>query len=170
MSATATAICVIVIGNGGGMMRPPLLLTICTSRESARSGARSAEKPCTSRSRLPQGCRDGKTRCLTMTSARQAVRTCASGCALLTAGEVRLEEPESIGHVGPAKADAHMVRLVVDRARKQQDADLGEPRTVPGQVADSRHAREADRARRRANPREGFGVPLEEAVEERQVA
>jgi hypothetical protein len=36
MSATTTAICVIVIGTGGGTMRPPVLLAIGTSSERAR--------------------------------------------------------------------------------------------------------------------------------------
>src|SRR2546430_16645473 len=35
MSATTTAICVIVMGTGGGTMRPPVLLTIGTSSERA---------------------------------------------------------------------------------------------------------------------------------------
>jgi hypothetical protein len=33
MSATTTAICVIVMGTGGGTIRPPLPLAIRTSRE-----------------------------------------------------------------------------------------------------------------------------------------
>jgi len=83
---------------------------------------------------------------------------------------VRLEEAERIRHVGPAKADPDMLWLVVDRAREEQDADPGEPRTVPGDVADPPHPGEADRAGRRPHPFERLGLPLEEAVEERQVA
>src|SRR5215831_4791302 len=63
-----------------------------------------------------------------------------------------------------------MLRLVVDRAREEQDAGLGEPRAVLGDVADSPHPGEADRAGRRPDPVERVGVPFEEAVQERQVA
>jgi hypothetical protein len=90
--------------------------------------------------------------------------------ASLAAGEVCLEEFEGVGHVGPAEADADVVWLVVNRARQEQDADLGQPRAVSGEVIDPGDAGEADRACRRAYPFEGFGVPLEEAVEEGQVA
>src|SRR5713226_8178142 len=93
-----------------------------------------------------------------------------AGVAVLSVGEVRLKESEGIGHVGPAEADADVAGLVVDRAWQEQDADLGEPCAVPGEVMDSGDAGEADRACRRAYPLEGFGVPLEEAVEDRQVA
>jgi hypothetical protein len=89
---------------------------------------------------------------------------------VLTAREVRLEDFEGIGHVGPAKADADMARLVVDRARKEEDTSRGKLFAVPGEVANPGDAREADRACRRADPRKGSGVLLEEAVEERQVA
>jgi hypothetical protein len=41
--------------------------------------------------------------------------------------EVRLQEFEGVGHVGPAEADADVVWLVVDRPREEQDAGLGEP-------------------------------------------
>jgi hypothetical protein len=62
-----------------------------------------------------------------------------------------------------------MVWLVVDRARKEQDTGLGELFAVPGEVTDPGDAGKADRACRRTGPREGSGVPLEEAVQERQV-
>src|SRR6185312_11504189 len=88
----------------------------------------------------------------------------------LAVGEVGLEDVEGIGHVGPAKADTDMTRLVVDRAGKEQDTGLGELLAPPGEVTEPGDAGEADRARRRADPREGSGVPLEEAVQERQVA
>ena len=74
---------------------------------------------------------------------------------------------EGIGHVGPTKADADMARLVVDRAWKEQDTGRGELFAVPVEVTDPGDAGEADRACRRADPRKGSGVPLEEAVEER---
>src|SRR6266516_8172309 len=86
------------------------------------------------------------------------------------AGEVRLEEAERIWHVGPAKADPDMLRLVVDRAREEQDAGLREPCAVPGDVTDPPNPAEDDRAGRRPDPFERVGVPLEEAVQERQVA
>ena len=90
--------------------------------------------------------------------------------AVLAVCEVRLEDFEGIGHVGPTKANADMARLVVDRAWKKQDTGLGELFAVPVEVTDPGDAGEADRACRRADPRKGSGVPLEEAVEERQVA
>src|SRR5215831_19613907 len=105
-----------------------------------------------------------------MARRRRAAGAPAQPIPSFTAGEVGLEELEGIGHVGPAKTDPDMIRLVIDRARKEQDADLGEPRTVPVEVALPRHAGKADRAGRRAYPREGAGVPREEAVEEGQVA
>jgi hypothetical protein len=89
--------------------------------------------------------------------------------ASLAVGEVGLEEFQGVGHVGPAEADADVVWLVVDRAREEQYADLGEPRTVSGEVTDARNAGESDGASRGAYPLEGFGVPLEEAIEEGQV-
>ena len=90
--------------------------------------------------------------------------------AVLAVCEVRLEDFEGIGHVGPTKADADMARLVVDRAWKEQDTGRGELFAVPVEVTDPGDPGEADRACRRADPRKGSGVPLEEAVEERQVA
>ena len=63
-----------------------------------------------------------------------------------------------------------MVRLVVDRAGEEQDAGHGELFAEPGEVTEPGDAGKADRACRRADPREGSGVPLEEAVQERQVA
>ena len=86
---------------------------------------------------------------------------------MLAVCEVRLEDFEGIGHVGPTKADADMARLVVDRAWKEQDTGRGELFAVPVEVTDPGDAGEADRACRRADPRKGSGVPLEEAVEER---
>ena len=64
--------------------------------------------------------------------------TCVHGAGApsISVGEVRLEEFEGSGHIGPAKADADMIRLVIDRARQEQDADLGEPGTVAGEVMD----------------------------------
>src|SRR5262249_1307191 len=72
----------------------------------------------------------------------------------LAVGEVGLEDIEGIGHVGPAEADADMAGLVVDRAGKEQDTGLGELLAVPGEVTDPADAGEADRACRRADPRE----------------
>ena len=63
-----------------------------------------------------------------------------------------------------------MIRLVIDRAGKEQDPDPGQPRAELAQVAHPGHTGEADRACRRACPREGLGVPLEEAIEEKEVA
>src|SRR5262249_27726049 len=85
-------------------------------------------------------------------------------------GEIGLEKSEGVRHVGPAKADPDVVRLVVDRAREEQNAEPGQPRTVLGEVTHAGHAREADRAGGRAYPVEGSGVPREEAVQQRQVA
>ena len=68
------------------------------------------------------------------------------------------------------KADPDVFRLVIDRAREEEDAGPGEPRAVLGDVADPSHPGEADRAGRRPYPVERTGVPLEEAVQERQVA
>jgi hypothetical protein len=39
MSATTTAICVIVMGTGGGTIRPPLPLVICASTRSLATEA-----------------------------------------------------------------------------------------------------------------------------------
>src|SRR5690348_18499266 len=63
-----------------------------------------------------------------------------------------------------------MVRVVVDRAGEEQDAGHGEPFAEPGEITEPGDPGKADRACRRANPREGSGVPLEEAVQPRQVA
>lgn len=63
-----------------------------------------------------------------------------AGAASLAVGEVGLEEFEGVGHVGPAEADPDVVWLVVDRAREEQYADLGEPRIVSGEVTDARDA------------------------------
>ncbi len=63
-----------------------------------------------------------------------------------------------------------MSRLIVDRARQEQDTGLGELCTVLGEVTDPGDAGEADRACRRADPGKGSGVPFEEAVEKWQVA
>src|SRR5215471_21197827 len=89
--------------------------------------------------------------------------------AMLAVGEVGLEDFEGIGHVGPAEADADMVRLVINRARKEQDTGLGELFAVLGEVTDPGDAGEADRACRRAGPRERSGVPLEETIQEREI-
>src|ERR1700733_2850360 len=89
--------------------------------------------------------------------------------ALLAAGKACLEEVQSVGNVSPPETDADVVWLVVHRAREEQDADFGQPRAVPGEVIDPRDARESDRACRRAYPLKGFGVPVEESIQEGQV-
>ena len=90
--------------------------------------------------------------------------------ASMAAVEVCLEEFQSLAHVSPTEADADVVWLIVDRAREEQDADFGQPRTVPGEVIDARDAGKSNWACRRAYPPEGFGVPFEEGIEEGQVA
>src|ERR1035437_9355582 len=82
--------------------------------------------------------------------------------------EIRLKEPERIGHIGPAEADADMAGLVVDLPWQEQDACPGELCAAPGEVRDARDAGKADRARRRAYPRKCFRLPLEETVEDCQ--
>src|ERR1051325_7562962 len=71
---------------------------------------------------------------MSLAATRPSVRTATSSMAAVSHAtnprslldEVGLEDVEGIGHVGPAKADADMVRLVVDRAGKEQDTGLGE--------------------------------------------
>lgn len=63
--------------------------------------------------------------------------------ASMAAGEVSLEEFQSLAHVSPTEADPDVVWLIVDRAGEEQDADFGQPRTIPGEVIDARDAGKA---------------------------
>ena len=104
----------------------------------------------------------------TRRSRRAAAASGAPGAvaASLAAGEVCLEELQSVGQVCPPEAYAGVIWLVVDRTLEEQDAGFGQSRAVPGEVIDACDAGETDRACRWAYQLEGFGVPFKEDIEE----
>src|SRR4051794_22041647 len=83
----------------------------------------------------------------------------------------RVQPVEGLRHVGAAEAEADVAWLVVDRAREQQDLCFGGRAAAElVDVAEAVDPRKADRAAHGPHPRERAGVPLEERVEQQQVA